>query len=93
MYDRERDPQRRQIEDAQYEEKARIIEDCRRDARLRWEVIEELWHPEHAPERIDEILGRMLARSEPEAWAVEAIWKMLEEAADRMAAYRVATRD
>ncbi len=93
MYDRERDPQRRQIEDVQYEIKADIIEDCRRDAKLRREVIEEVWHPENAPERIDAILDRMLSRSEPEAWAVEAIWKMLEEAADRMAAYKVATRD
>lgn len=93
MYDRDRDPQRRQIDDLQYEIKANIIEDCRRDAKLRREVIEEVWSPRNAPERIDHILDLMLARSEPEAWAVEAIWKMLDDAMERMAAYRVATRD
>ncbi len=88
--DPEADPR---LLDARYENKANIIEDCRRDAKLRREVIEEVWHPENAPERIDAILDRMLSRTEPEAWAVTAIWELFEDAADRMAAYRVATRD
>lgn len=91
-YDRAEPPHDARL-DAQYEEKANIVEDCRRDAKLRMEVIEETWNPETAVARMDAILDRMLTRGEPQEWAVDAIWQMLEDAMERMAADRVATRD
>lgn len=91
-YDRA-EPPHDALLDAQYEIKAHIVEDCRTDARTRMEVIEEMWNPETAVARMDAILDRMLSRGEPQEWAVNDIWKMLEDAMERMAAYRVAARD
>lgn len=91
-YDRAEPPHDARL-DAQYEIKAHIVEDCRRDEKLRMEVIEEMWHPYSSVARMDAILDRMLTRGEPQEWAVDAIWKMLEDAMERMAAYRVAARD
>lgn len=91
-YDRAEPPHDARL-DAQYEIKANIVEDCRRDAKLRMEVIEEMWNPETAVARMDAILDRMLTRNDPDSWVITDIWKMLEDAMERMAAYRVAARD
>lgn len=88
--DPETDPR---LLDARYENKANIVEDCRRDAKLRREVIEEVWSPRNSPERIDNILDRMLTRNDPDSWVLTDLWQMLEDAMERMAAYRVAARD
>lgn len=91
-YDRAEPPNDARL-DAQYEIKEKIVKECRWNAKLRMEVIEEAWSPGNSPERIDNILDRMLKRNEPDSWVLTDLWQMLEDAMDRMAAYRVAARD
>lgn len=91
-WDRAEPPHDARLE-AQYAEQEKIMEDCRRDVKLRAEVIYEMWNAGSSVARMDEILDIMLKRCEPDLWAVHRIWELLEEAIDRLAAYRVATRD